>query len=69
MNTVPAKAPLRELCCARCGTVFGCNLGNDCWCAAEPVRLPVRPVDANEDCLCPACLRKAAEAATAPAAD
>jgi hypothetical protein len=37
-----------------------------CWCAAEDFRLPM-PADAGEDCLCPACLRKAArEADTLP---
>jgi hypothetical protein len=51
------RAPtLRRLSCARCGTVFDCTLNGDCWCAAEPVRLPV--VDAAGDCR--DCLRKAA---------
>jgi hypothetical protein len=54
----PATAP-RRLICARCGTVFDCGLGSECWCAAEPYRLPM-PDSAAEDCLCPACLRAAA---------
>ena len=53
----------RRLACARCGTRFDCGLGGDCWCAAEPYRLPMDNA-AIEDCLCPACLRKAAAAAT-----
>ena len=35
-------------------------LGGECWCAAEPYRLPLTAAGANEDCLCPQCLRKAA---------
>jgi hypothetical protein len=49
----------RRLACTRCGTAFDCSLGGDCWCAAEPFRLPV-PDSAADDCLCPACLRAAA---------
>jgi hypothetical protein len=53
------RAPTpRQLSCARCGASFACTLGGDCWCAAEPVRLPV--IEAAEDCLCRDCLRKAA---------
>jgi hypothetical protein len=55
-----APAP-RRLACARCGAAFDCGLSGECWCAAEPYRLPMTG-DAREDCLCPACLRKAAEA-------
>jgi hypothetical protein len=33
-------------------------MGGECWCAAEPYRLPM-PNDDTE-CLCPACLRAAA---------
>jgi hypothetical protein len=51
--------PPRKLACARCGTAFECRLGGGCWCAAEPYRLPMTTA-AIEDCLCPACLRKAA---------
>jgi len=50
----------RHLVCARCGAAFDCGLGADCWCAAEPYRLPVTAVAAGQDCLCPACLRRAA---------
>jgi hypothetical protein len=49
----------RRLTCERCGTPFDCSLGGDCWCAKEPVRLPM-PDAAAEDCLCPACLHAAA---------
>ena len=45
--------------CGRCGTAFECNLGGECWCSAEPYRLPV-PDAGAADCLCPACLRVAA---------
>jgi hypothetical protein len=55
-----AKAPVpRRLACTRCGTTFECNPGGECWCAAEPYRLPV-PDTGAADCLCPACLRAAA---------
>jgi hypothetical protein len=59
--TAPAsRTPTpRRIACARCGTSFDCALSADCWCAAEPARLPL-PGDATEDCLCPSCLRKAA---------
>jgi hypothetical protein len=50
----------RRLNCARCGVSFECGLGGDCWCAAEPYRLPVSNL--AEDCFCPACLRAAAKA-------
>ncbi|MDP2295794.1 MAG: cysteine-rich CWC family protein [Pseudolabrys sp.] len=53
----------RRLVCARCGAAFDCSLAGDCWCAAEPVRLPMPGTmtsDPAEDCLCPACLRRAA---------
>jgi hypothetical protein len=51
----------RRTACARCGTSFDCGLSVDCWCAAEPYRLPMTKA-AIEDCLCPACLQKAAAA-------
>jgi hypothetical protein len=50
---------MRTVTCARCGAAFACNLDGGCWCAAEPYRLPL-PTATHEDCLCPACLRKAA---------
>ena len=49
----------RRLACARCGATFDCGLSAECWCAAEPQRLPM-PGDLADDCLCPDCLRKAA---------
>ena len=61
-----APAP-RRLACARCGTAFDCGLGGECWCAAEPYRLPMTDAT-REDCLCPACLRQAAEAENRSAA-
>jgi hypothetical protein len=45
----------------RCGATFECRPGGGCWCAAEPYLLPMTNA-AIEDCLCPACLRKAADA-------
>jgi len=54
----------RRLACARCGVTFDCSVGGDCWCAAEPNRLPT-PDEATQDCLCPACLRAAAARARA----
>ena len=41
MITAPAPQPSRRLACARCGTAFDCGLGGECWCAAEPYRLPL----------------------------
>ena len=66
MTTQPAHTPPRKLNCARCGAAFECNLEGGCWCTAEPYRLPVPDEAASEDCLCPACLRKAAGMATSP---
>jgi hypothetical protein len=48
----------RRLACSGCGTEFTCNLAGPCWCAEEPVRLPM-PLDGG-DCLCRECLRKMA---------
>jgi hypothetical protein len=53
----------RRIVCARCGSAFACRPGGECWCAAEPVRLPMP--DTGEDCLCPDCLRAAAQIAAA----
>jgi len=58
VNEPPSASP-RRLACARCGNDFNCSLSGDCWCAAEPYRMPVTKA-AIEDCLCPACLRRAA---------
>lgn len=52
--------PSRRLACARCGMGFECRPGGDCWCAAEPYRVPLTTAGAVEDCLCPDCLRQAA---------
>jgi len=60
--TASPPVPSRRLTCARCGAGFECGLGGDCWCAAEPYRLPLDAGKA-EDCMCPACLKLAAEAA------
>jgi hypothetical protein len=60
-------ATSRRIACARCGTPFACGLSGDCWCAAEPYRMPMPLGESAEDCLCPDCLRKAADARTAPA--
>jgi hypothetical protein len=54
---IAATSP-RQVTCARCGASFECGLSGDCWCAAEPYRLPVTKAWI-EDCLCPACLRQA----------
>ncbi|HEX3161043.1 MAG TPA: cysteine-rich CWC family protein [Pseudolabrys sp.] len=60
MQPQPPALP-RQLACGRCGAAFECGLGTNCWCAAEPYALPM-PASPAEDCLCPACLRKTAEA-------
>jgi hypothetical protein len=62
MTTAPAPQPSRRLACARCGAAFDCGLDGECWCAAEPYRLPLTAAGAREDCLCPDCLRRAAAA-------
>jgi len=48
--------------CEACGTAFDCGLGGDCWCAAEPFRLPIPAGRSTDDCLCPTCLRDKAPA-------
>jgi hypothetical protein len=60
-----ALPPARTLSCERCGSVFSCTLAGDCWCMDESVRLPLP--SAGGDCLCSACLRSAAAAASMPA--
>jgi len=60
----------RPLTCARCGAAFECGSRQaSCWCADESFRLPMPAAGSSEDCLCPACLRKASEHAlrSAPA--
>jgi len=59
----PGLSAMRRLACARCGTAFECGVNaGACWCAAEDFRLPLSLEGSAEDCLCPACLRKAAGA-------
>jgi hypothetical protein len=57
--------PSRRLACAGCGTEFTCALSGSCWCADESFRVPM-PSDGS-DCLCPDCLRKAANQAASAA--
>ena len=60
LSADPAREP-RRLACARCGVPFECGVGTGhCWCAEEDFRLPMPPEGSGENCLCPACLRKAA---------
>ena len=37
----PRMITPRRLGCAQCGKSFECGLNADCWCAAEPYRLPL----------------------------
>ncbi len=63
-SEMPNREPeSRHVVCARCGTAFDCQSGGDCWCAAEPVRLPVPIAGSKEDCVCRDCLRAAASRA------
>jgi hypothetical protein len=62
---MPASLPdsmqvIRTVTCPACGARFTCRPGGDCWCAAEPFRLPLPAPAENAACLCPACLRAAA---------
>jgi hypothetical protein len=59
MTAAASPKPPRRLACAHCGTEFECGLSAECWCAAEPYRLPMTKAWI-EDCLCPECLRKRA---------
>lgn len=52
----------RKLTCARCRTDFGCTRDAQCWCAAVPYQLRMTDRAAQDDCLCPDCLRQAAAA-------
>lgn len=52
----------RKLSCARCGAAFECAVSGECWCASEPYRLRMTDIKAQQDCLCPSCLREAAAA-------
>jgi len=51
----------RKMTCARCGRAFDCGLGRECWCAAEPFRLPMPEAGSSADCVCPRCLLAAAQ--------
>jgi hypothetical protein len=66
--TTPQPNPSRDLTCAACGTAFVCTSDLKCWCVAEPYRLRMTDIDAQRDCLCQTCLRRAAaqSAATLP---
>jgi len=58
--TLPPKT------CEKCGVSFGCGAKTgECWCSAEPFRMPLSKPGESEfsDCLCPKCLREAALAA------
>ncbi|TXJ10202.1 MAG: hypothetical protein E6Q28_14425 [Afipia sp.] len=59
--TKPSEKPAgqRTLNCARCGTLFSCDLSGHCWCMDEAAKLPM-PAK-GEDCLCRDCLRAEAE--------
>jgi hypothetical protein len=63
MLAPPADPAKPRTACACCGAAFACNPGGACWCAAEPVRLPMPQTD--ETCLCRDCLRAEAAAAGA----
>ena len=51
-----ARTP-RRLACQRCGGAFDCTLDGTCWCAGSAYPRLALPDAAEEDCLCPACLR------------
>jgi hypothetical protein len=52
------EKPARQKTCVRCGAVFGCRSETGgCWCADEPVDLPMPTPGSAEDCMCPTCLR------------
>jgi Cysteine-rich CWC len=57
--------PLRRLTCSGCGAEFECGTGGrdgGCWCMDRENRLPM-PTANSADCLCPACLHAALQAA------
>ena len=61
MSGASVELQIRRIACARCGATFDCgNGGRDggCWCADESYRLPMPGAD--QDCLCPQCLRRLA---------
>ena len=63
MDSQLRPTPSPQAQCARCGAAFACSPGGDCWCAAEPVRLPMPSPLSEEGCLCAVCLRAATAAA------
>jgi hypothetical protein len=67
------KTLTRRLACERCGQEFSCSRDSiaDCWCNAEPYRLPMpAPSVAGgfSNCLCPNCLRDVAAQLRTPGA-
>lgn len=59
--TMTGLPPSTTIRCTKCGASFGCDPAGNCWCKEENFRLPM-PVSTAESCLCPKCLREAAEA-------
>ncbi len=59
-------AAMSRVTCSRCGAAFNCSPRHDCWCAAEPFRLPMPEAGASAGCLCPTCLRTYALGTRAP---
>jgi hypothetical protein len=59
MATAPTATTIR---CVRCGAEFGCDPAGACWCKEEAFRLPM-PSTTAQSCLCPKCLREAAQEA------
>ena len=57
-----AIAAPRRLTCPRCGAGFDCTLSDVCWCARQPIGLPLPEAGSDEDCLCPDCFKARAEA-------
>ena len=56
MTTLSQAAVIR---CQKCGTEFGCDPLGACWCKDETYRVPM-PASPADSCLCPTCLRDAA---------
>lgn len=64
MGSDPAQPPGTNKRCSRCGEWFDCGAGRaTCWCVAEKVPQGVLAELRGKypDCLCPKCLRQAAE--------
>ena len=61
VSAATSDVKVRRLACARCGAAVECGRGGRdgaCWCADESFRLP--GPGADQDCLCPRCLRRLA---------